>query len=657
VHISNKEIAMIVSKNLLAAVVSCALIPLATMAIGVIDAQVPLHDSLSIAGSDLDELGYLDVTACGYGADKTGVTNSTDAIQRAIEDAFLNSMAVYFPSGTYKVTDTIDCWQPLFPDNSGVKYASQLRHAHVLVGSTSGEGVTVKLADSATGFGDESQKKNLFRFWCASARYPETKNTSYFDSGRHYNAEMRNFKIDLGTGNAGAVAIWMVGAQGCNIQDVDININSGFAGIAGLVGAGSGHAKLTLRNGKYGVWCDKDYLEHRRPSQPMPYLAGCRFLNQSESAVYLNNIQGTLTLAGFRIDMTNAVNKKAIVLYDSHGDTANSLNLVDGTIQLAGTSSVAVANDGKKSVNMENVYVKAAMIVECSDDGGDQSGSATNWSKVSTFSYIGQGVDPANPSINSAISVQDSVLVTEKKRADISQTAPSSTDYEELVAMHLWKCDFPTFEDKDCYIADGLDRTGAGDVTAALQAVIDANDKVFLPKGTYKISDTITLAKDKKLFGLAKNLSIIKMNPALTDPVLTNAFYMIETVNDADSQNVLAFLEFQQNINQKNIASLHWRAGKRSIIRNIQQWYDTAGDKPRNQADFLFSGMGGGKLYNFHHTYDIRPDDRNYRPAALRFDGMSAPTYVYGLSSECAWVDGQLDIVDSRNVHIISYKD
>jgi len=631
------------------------LTPIALFAIGAISDQVPLHGSLAIAGSDLDDLGYLDVTASGYGADDTGQNDSTAAIQAAVDAAYSNNMAVYFPPGTYMISGTINCWQNLFL--SGTSYGSQLRHAHVLVGSTSGDGVTIKLADNAAGFGNEAVKKNLFQFWCADRKHPNTQNVAYFDSSRHYNAEMRDLKIDLGSGNTGAVAIWMQGAQGCNIQNVDIDINSGFAGIAGLVGAGSGHAKLTLRNGKYGVWCSRGYMGEETTSQPMPYLAGCRFFNQSESALYLDSLNGTLTLIGFRIDMTNAPNKKAVVLYDSWGESANSLNLVDGTIEMAGSGSVAVANDGKKSVNMENVYIKAAMIVDCVDNDGDQAGSATAWRKVNSFSYIGQDEIVDNPQSNPALAFQDGVLVTNKTRVNILQTAPAAADYDKLVAMHLWKCDFPTYEDGDCYIADELDRTGTTDVTSALQSIINGHDKVFLPKGIYKISDTITLAQNKMLFGIAKNLSIIKPDPALADPGAENPLYMIETADSADSQTILAFLEFQQNPAQTNIASVHWRAGKRSVLRNVQQWYSSNNVKYRNYADFWFSGSGGGKIYNFHHTYSIKPASVGYRPAALRFYGISVPTYVYGLNSEGAWSDGQLRIDSSKDVYIVSYKD
>lgn len=628
------------------------ILPAVTYPIATLESEVELHDSVSVTNSSLDELGFLDVTA--YGADPTGTTDSTAAIQTAVNVAYSNNMVVFFPEGNYLVSDTINCWQPLYTNQSGVVF-SQLRHAHVLVGSTKGKGATIRLADSAPGFGSENSKKNLFQFWCAHEDFPFIMDPSSFQSGRHYNAEMRNLTIDLGAGNSGAIAIWMIGAQGCNIQDVAIDINSGFAGIAGLVGAGSGHAKLTLRNGKYGVWCKSGYMDLSQTSQPMPYLAGCRFINQSESAIYLENIHGTLTLAGFLIDMQSSTNKAAVVLNNSWGSKNDSINLLDGTVAMSGTNSTVILNNGKKSINIENTYFRAGMLVNCADTNGNESGSETSWKRVKRFSYTGQDERADNRS-NPSIAVSNSCVVTEEKYSDIVDSTPSGQTYEELASLHLWKCNFAVFEDKDIVIATNhIDRTGATNVTAELQALLDAHDKVFLPKGVYLI-DGLSLGADNQLIGIAKNLSILKADPLRSDPP-TQRNYMISATNNANSITTVAHLEFQQNTNLTNVGSVHWRAGKRSIVRNVQQWYtQQTGGIPRNQPDFLYSVNGGGKLYNFHHTYALTPGPLD-TPCALMFEGTRNLCYVYGLSSEKARVDGQLYFSDARNVSILSYKD
>ena len=47
----------------------------------------------------------------------------------------------------------------------------------------------------------------------------------------------------------------------------------------------------------------------------------------------------------------------------------------------------------------------------------------------------------------------------------------------------------------------GADPTGVADSTSAIQAAIDVNGAVFLPKGTYRTTATLTLASKTQLFG------------------------------------------------------------------------------------------------------------------------------------------------------------
>jgi hypothetical protein len=48
----------------------------------------------------------------------------------------------------------------------------------------------------------------------------------------------------------------------------------------------------------------------------------------------------------------------------------------------------------------------------------------------------------------------------------------------------------------------GADDTGVADSTTAFQNAIDSNSSVFIPAGTYKITDTITVPANKQLYGV-----------------------------------------------------------------------------------------------------------------------------------------------------------
>ena len=52
--------------------------------------------------------GILDVTSSPYNADRTGLKDVSDILQRAIHDGFLTQQAVFFPPGRYLVSKPIE---------------------------------------------------------------------------------------------------------------------------------------------------------------------------------------------------------------------------------------------------------------------------------------------------------------------------------------------------------------------------------------------------------------------------------------------------------------------------------------------------------------------------------------------------------------------
>jgi hypothetical protein len=126
----------------------------------------PLVTSMGHSGDPIVHAGFLDVTL--YGADPTGTTDSTKAIQAAINDARDYMMTTYLPAGTYLVSDTLVgsedgngggatfCYQ--VAGNLGTAMGGEFvgAQAPTLIGPPSGPRAILKLKDASAGFASTS---------------------------------------------------------------------------------------------------------------------------------------------------------------------------------------------------------------------------------------------------------------------------------------------------------------------------------------------------------------------------------------------------------------------------------------------------------------------------------------------------------------------
>ncbi|MBN2316707.1 MAG: hypothetical protein JXM79_22460, partial [Sedimentisphaerales bacterium] len=119
------------------------------------------------------QAGCLDVTKPPYAADSTGTTDSTQAIQRAVNDARDHGLACFFPEGTYLISDTLSCEQqvrrldkPRFVEGGKRADYWHINHQIVMIGSTKGKKRPVlKLSPDAKGFDDPSNPKLCVYIW------------------------------------------------------------------------------------------------------------------------------------------------------------------------------------------------------------------------------------------------------------------------------------------------------------------------------------------------------------------------------------------------------------------------------------------------------------------------------------------------------------
>lgn len=176
--------------------------------------------------------GYINVR--DFGAKGDGVADDTAAIRAALTASggdtgptFWHDKIVYFPNGTYLISDTIEKRYPEGRYGSGMMLLGESR-----------EGVVIRLRDNADGYSNPFYAKAMI---FSTAKLLDGDATSggkdYAGKGEGNDAFMNfveNMTLDAGTGNTGAIAIDYLANNLGAIRNVTIRASgdSGTTGIA-----------------------------------------------------------------------------------------------------------------------------------------------------------------------------------------------------------------------------------------------------------------------------------------------------------------------------------------------------------------------------------------------------------------------------------------
>lgn len=609
------------------------------------DCSFDTSQCIALPPLDLATAGFLDVTTVG--ADPSGQSLSTSAIQAAIDQASTEGRVVFFPAGTYLVDDTLRCMQPAEGDRSHDAYSGGC----ILRGSSAGARPVIKLIDGASGFDDDSVPdatlaggavsvratvKPVLLFWRQQALSQGGSTDPELENGaRNYNQVIRNIDIDLGSGNPGAVGIRHVGAEGSAIHEVRIAARDGFAGLWSFPSSGGTVVNVEVVGGRHGI-----YVAKIRGGAHL--LAGIRLSGQRDLPLQYS-YQYPLTLVGFEIQHagTPVFNTRG----RGHGSSGH-LALIDGTIEVSDATG-AVTTNTDRSLYMSGVFFKGASTLV--DNSGDSSSlrsvDPTRWSEVTEYAYVaGDGVDAM------VDGVETSATIAVQKT--LSGAPPA-----DLIARHVYPDGLCSFEDPKAVDARdfGVVGDGAADDTAALQAALLAADKVLLPKGRYLVTDTLELRATTQLCGISTPLTVIQAGPTWAPSSPTP---MLRAPDDADAAVVLDSLELETVKTDNHVYHLHWRAGRRSIVKNVTPsvdppWpgsFDTALQRVR------ITGNGGGRWYGMLSGTAWDCMDPGCRLVLI--DGTRQRLAFYGFHTQYLKVAGGplAELTDARNVDFYAHK-
>lgn len=475
------------------------------------------------------EKGFLNVTQPPYNAKGDGITDDTQAIQQAIDDAFACNLLVFFPAHTYLVSSQLACIQPAGPNlpNSPIPEFGQRKFGHILLGSEkNGAWPTLKLQDHST------VKDNvfmLFQYMGMDGKH---------DASRHYLASIRNFNIEMGD-NPDVSALSNDGAQHCVIENIKITGNFNI-GISALPGSGGYAANISIIGGKIGI--------HQKNYRPNPTVFGLYLEGQTVNAIKITESRGAVTFSGFKIVGPPATETfyKAIDLYNNksgvieQGARAN-LNLTDGSIETFNDSPAITSY--KQDVVVKDVFFKCQQITQCgtySSVPKKLDGNKNKWLQLPEYVYstsAGKGavfIDQQNKRTGGQDHESHSALIEDQPPLD-------------LLSRHSWG-KMPSWED------DILDITTYGatrddnsnnDAIAIQQAVdaiadpqhSDYNKILFIPRGHFHIKSPIVIKKGVKVIGAGKNISLIMVDESWKP---TSAVSALSTENCSSSGIVLS---------------------------------------------------------------------------------------------------------------------
>ena len=559
------------------------------------------------SADDVADIGIFDVTKQPYGADPTGQTDSTLAIQRAVNEARDARVVAYFPAGSYLVSDTLNMVQGRIGyqvlSSLGERW-SNIEFANNLMGPVSGPRAKLVLAANAAGFTDATLPKKLLYFW---SRGDNNANENQMNIG--FNQTLRSLDIDL-NGNAGAIGVDFATAQGSSVYDLTVYATGAFAGFNGTPGPGGSLTGVTVLGGKYGLYVADvpgySAVQHAYST----HVNACNFFNQTDNSIVWTGL-GTMLIVGTHIEGTGITNSANTV-------TAGALTVVDSVIRL-GASAPAVV--GSRSVHMDNVYLENATLVASLTSVAPVAANPGGWARVKEYAggvlQRQSGVwDTYRASQNPPLSTHGLTVVPGfvdgvRYETPIATVEPSSAAQvpTNLQSRHA-PLPAPSWNDSGVINVktwSGLRATGDSvtDDLAALQAAVDAaaatGQKVFLPKGDYRVTGTLQVRANTTLFGVNKNISIIKsLNTAPAFSNASNPSPIVATPDDAEATTHLTELTLFQRMGDAGTYLINWRAGK-GEVRNVNFDRRNQGASGTHMGFPLvrIEGNGGGRWYNF----------------------------------------------------------
>jgi hypothetical protein len=564
---------------------------------GAAHAATKVPPSISAYQSMPDDARAIIVRAKG-----DGVTDDSDAIQRAIDSAANKGEGgiVFLPSGRYRISKTL-----LVPIAVRVYGVGKTRPVLLLAANTPGfqKGVANMVIFTGTdtyNVGTVAMPvPGAVPFSAEPGKAVRDANSSTFYSA------LSNVDFEVGDGNPAASGVRMHTAQHSNLSHIDFRMGSGLAGVYQV---GNIAYNLRFYGGRYGILAEKT-----SPAWQFTLLDS-HFDGQRDAAI--REHEAALTLGNTEIRNTPV----GIEIDRGYGDWLWGKDVRFENVSKAG---VVISNENNvyTQVGFERVSARnTPVFAHFRDSGKNVEGKGRNY-QVTEFNHglmlagLGQ---PGQFETN----YKTAALPAKNDTPRVMRALPPSGEWASVRGF-------------------GAKGDGVNDDTAAIQKAIDSRRVVYLPLGFYAVNDTIRLKPDTVLIGL---------HPGLTRLVLPNGSpkyqgtdtpkALLESARGGDA--IVTGIGIATGEVNPRAVGLLWRAGEQSLVDDIRiQWgygsasdpykknprFDTSAWWDRQYPSIWVTDNGGG-------TFTGVWSPAGHTQAGFYVTNTKTPSRVYELSAE-----------------------
>ncbi len=562
-------------------------------------------------------------------ASRRGIANKLGDILGGARDFPLGDGGgvVFVPPGTYSLSAPIDV-------HDSVRIIGFGRRRPRFV-----------LAPNSPGYAG-SVPRDVFSF----RRRPVGGPVSYANNDT-FGSGLINVDVAIGPGNPRAIAVRFGGAQLCLLQDLDLDVGDGWAGIdhnANLI------QRVRVRGGAVG------FNAYAASAGWPTTVLDCRFTGQRETAIRTNNDAKLVLVRTVLADAPRGVEcvpAQFLHLY-LHGcvleDVAEGIVMNDSD-QLPGATDPRIRNSNQ--LNLVNSVVRRTPTVLTLAQSGRRTSARDG------------GID-----LSYGLRITDALSAREARAEGVamSQRAPDrdvlTTDVPALPSVSTWVS-----------VADVAARMGrtigaGGDDLPVFQAAVDRHENVFVPIGEYMLAGTLRLRQHTNLIGLHPRQTWLRTpdgTPYFGDPDRPRA--LVET--PLGGRNIVHGLGLDTARNTPGAVNISWRSGRGSYLADIGtqfvKWHPD--DVPGGDPGYTYKGKhkygiwvrgGGGVLSNVwssngwadngllvEHSsvptsaYELSIEHHQHREVVLRqvsgwqFFGLQTEDHIYGWQSQAVELD------------------